>query len=1140
MARLAAKEKTLFYPTPLDIVATIATNINPGPAEAILDPCCGDGQPLALLGERLGLRTYGNELHPQRFAEASTRLDYCLNGAREFLVTQGLFSVLLDNPPYDDSLTGDRMEVHHIRHDLTLLSPSGLGIWVIPETIIDFTLCNYLVSELTQVNMRRFPLPEYERFKQVVVFGIKRPMAATATYSLAIGLEKRLKQGLPTLKAHEFQYTVDESSEPVTTMRLEFPNLAHTLDDVITNGVHHHETWSALFEATGTGVGQFQPVLRLNSGHMALTIAAGVVDGLEVELDDQPHLIKGFTTKERSTTQETEVTDNGSKQTIRERERLVQTISAFNLNDGSLTVFDSLRDKDGFAQFLLDHQDLLVSTIEANHPPLFVPKRDMPVWLPKLQRVQAPGKLPGQQTVGGLLPAQQVRAAALAQCLQMNKSVILVGEMGSGKSAVSLAIAALVGRGHWKWVIVCPSQIVAKWKREAEAVLCNFGIVVTIVGERRKQPDGTGKLRKVGKPILDVINAMADPRPGILVVSYETVKNGPRWEHAAWIVRKPLKVRVKAVENLPHYPFRQEFEKEVYKLYRLLCCPDCGQAITDDQGIPITLAKNEITPADLAKHLGKKQRRCHCGAALWQQVPFAYGGRTAIADFLNRHYAGRYNLILDETHHAKGADTDAGYAAMDLVAGARRSVAMTGTLYSGKASSIFHLLFRLFPDFRKLYDYNEVQRFIEHHGLQETITTVKNSKTYHSTYGYTRENVRVRELPGVSPGMVTMLLNNTAFLKLSDMNLSLPEYKEERLPVPLDDRLQDGLSDIAAIYDSAVELAINGRSGLLSAWLYASLGWMDCPVTETLTARDEESNLLASHSIQGFLDSPDELLDEPLAKDQALVALIESELADGRGVGVYFAQVNRRDWMGRVQKHLEARGIYSEILRQSTCKPDQREAWYRKFVERCRARGQEPVLLSNGNLVKEGLDLIELPTLVETGIEYRINDLRQRDRRSWRLIQDKPVRVVFLYYEDSWQETALQLIAAKLKAALTVDGDLAEGLAAMDVDDGNLMDALMKAVSKGRRQRVEWSGMEIAAVATPKPASQPALLPDFPDRHETEVEIVQVELSGGAVQLSWGDLMEVATTNQSKSKNQSAPKTVRKVKVKGGEQLTFF
>ncbi len=513
-------------------------------------------------------------------------------------------------------------------------------------------------------------------------------------------------------------------------------------------------------------------------------------------------------------------------------------------------------------------------------------------------------------------------------------------------------------------------------------------------------------------------------------------------------------------------------------------------------------------------------------------------------------------VLVSNCHHAKGADTDAGYASADLVAGANKVIAMTGTLYAGRASSIFYLMYRLLPQFRALYGYNEVQRFIEHHGLQETITTVKSSDRYSSAYGYSRENVRVREIPGVSPGMVTMLLNNTAFIKLADMDLHLPSYSEERLPIPLDDRLEEGLSDIAGVYDEAAKLAREGKPGLLSAWLYASLGWMDCPVDETLTAKNKEGDLVASYSIEGVLTSNDELLDEPLAKDQALVELVESELAQERGVGVYFAQVNRRDWMGRVQRLLKKRGIYCEILRQSTCKPEERESWYRAFVKRCRAKGQEPVLLANGNLVKEGLDLVELPTLIETGIEYRINDLRQRDRRSWRLIQDRPVRVVFLYYQDSWQETALQLIAAKLKAALMVEGDLAEGLAAMDVDDGNLMDALMKAVSKGRSTRVEpqgpglgtmWSGMEIAAVTKPKPVQQPVLLPDLPQPVEMDLEIVQVDVGGGAVQLSWSEL-DMATMpqptpafRQVKVVEEQVKLNITKVKVKGGgEQFAFL
>jgi hypothetical protein len=315
---------------------------------------------------------------------------------------------------------------------------------------------------------------------------------------------------------------------------------------------------------------------------------------------------------------------------------------------------------------------------------------------------------------------------------------------------------------------------------------------------------------------------------------------------------------------------------------------------------------------------------------------------------------------------------------------------------------------------------------------------------------------------------------------------------------------------------------------------------MDCPVQEVLTAKNEEGDVIASHSIEGLLASNDELLDEPLAKDQFLLELVEAELAQERGVGIYFAQVNRRDWMGRAQRLLKRKGIYSEILRQGTCKPEERENWYRSFVKRCRGRGQEPVLLANGSLVKEGLDLVELPTLIETGIEYRINDLRQRDRRSWRLIQDRPVKVIFLYYEDTWQETALQLVATKLKAALMVEGNLAEGLAAMEVDDGNLMDALMKTVAKGRPGRVEWSGMEIAAITKPKPIQQPVLLPELPQPVETDLEIVQVDLGGGAVQLSWGDLEVMTVTKPSRNlqrakvAEQEAAVKVSKVKVKGG------
>jgi hypothetical protein len=1135
MARLAAKEKVLFYPTPLEVIDLISSNIVAGQeGGTILDPCCGSGEPLARLGERLGLTTYGNELHPERFATAQPQLDRCLNGAREFLQVDGLFDVIFDNPPYDQSISGQRMEVDHIRHDLELLAPGGLGVWVIPETILDYELCALLAAQLSQINIRRFPLPAYDRFKQVVVFGLKRATTLGYTYTTANQLQTLVANGPPVLQAGEFAYQFRVSKEPITRFALDFPDAGQVLAEVEQDGLHRSDGWAAQFGATAAGFDDFQPVLRLSAGHTAFVIAAGIVDGTAVEIDGRAHIIKGSTSKRVTVTEETEQSEQGSQTKIREREKLVQTITALNLVDGSLTAYNSLDDKDGFAAFLLAHQALLVETIDRSYGPLFDPARNMAAWLSRLKRVRAPGLLPGQTQATGLLPAQQVRAVALAERLRTAKGVILVGEMGTGKTATSQAIAALIGEGNWKLVVVCPAQVVAKWKREAEKVLADFDVAVHLIGDKQRQPDGQGKVRRVAKPVLDVSRAMAEAGPSILVMSYQTAKNGPRWEHAPARQRKLLKHRVEVEEQIPTYPYRRMVEQVVTKIETVLCCPDCGEMLSDSHG-----------PLTEPKELGNQQRWCgHCGAALWQQLPFKYGGRTAIADFLNRHYSGQYNLILDEAHHTKGADTDAGYASADLVAGARQVIAMTGTLYAGKASSIFYLMYRLLPQFRQLYGYNEVQRFVEHHGLQETITTVKSSDRTSSAYGYSRENVRVRELPGVSPGMVTMLLPNTAFIKLADMELNLPEYREERLPIPLDERLSDGLGDIACLYDDAAKLAREGHPGLLSAWLYASLGWLDCPVAEVLTATDREGHPLGSYPISGALAQHDELLDEPLAKDQALIDLIEAELAQERGVGVYFAQVNRRDWMGRIQQLLAQRGIHSEILRQSTCKPEDRESWYQAFVQRSRAKGQEPVLLANGNLVKEGLDLVELPTLIETGIEYRINDLRQRDRRSWRLIQDRQVRVIFLYYENSWQETALQLVAAKLKAALMVEGDLAEGLAAMDVDDGNLMDALMQAVSQGSSHRIEWSGMEIAAIERPSPIRQPALLPEIPERVEVEIDIVQVDVGGGVTQLSWGDLepMQAPTPPRPRRRSkQPTPKlNITKVNVDGGEQYTFW
>ena len=113
--RLAAQAKGGFYPTPPRVVDLIAELIHTPSGSynrgretlRILDPCCGAGEALAQLAERLDrpnaipIETYGVELHRDRAQEAEERLDHAL--ASDLFATSianGAFGLLLLNPPY--------------------------------------------------------------------------------------------------------------------------------------------------------------------------------------------------------------------------------------------------------------------------------------------------------------------------------------------------------------------------------------------------------------------------------------------------------------------------------------------------------------------------------------------------------------------------------------------------------------------------------------------------------------------------------------------------------------------------------------------------------------------------------------------------------------------------------------------------------------------------------------------------------------------------------------------------------------------------------------------------------------------------------------------------------------------------------
>ena len=87
--------------------------------------------------------------------------------------------------------------------------------------------------------------------------------------------------------------------------------------------------------------------------------------------------------------------------------------------------------------------------------------------------------------------------------------------------------------------------------------------------------------------------------------------------------------------------------------------------------------------------------------------------------------------------------------------------------------------------------------------------------------------------------------------------------------------------------------------------------------------------------------------------------------------------------------------------------------------------------------------------------------MRQASRRSWRIGQTRPVKVVFMAYRNTLQADALKLVAKKLQSSLAVEGELPEdGLAAYGDDGDDLMMALARRIVSGDEEEDEAETVE--------------------------------------------------------------------------------
>lgn len=155
---------------------------------------------------------------------------------------------------------------------------------------------------------------------------------------------------------------------------------------------------------------------------------------------------------------------------------------------------------------------------------------------------------------------------------------------------------------------------------------------------------------------------------------------------------------------------------------------------------------------------------------------------------------------------------------------------------------------------------------------------------------------------------------------------------------------------------------------------------------------------------------------------------------------------DKHDVQGRLENLLRQAGCRVAVLR-SSVPLARREAWIAQHGPKL------DVVISHPRLVETGLDLFDkggrhnFPTICfyETG--YNLFTLRQASRRSWRIGQTKPCRIIYFHYEGTMQARALALMGRKLTAAQALEGTFSsEGLVAMAGEDANVEIALARSL----------------------------------------------------------------------------------------------
>lgn len=506
MARPEAIALAGFFPTPKPLLARIAAifgRVEEDRDIAVVDPCAGEGDAVLELVTRLSAPNrlaslYAIEMEATRaetMRERARAIDWSLAQhvlqgdafrARFSRYANAGASLLFLNPPYDTDREFARLEHRFLERFTGALCEGGFLLFLVPHYALsasaDYLALHYEVDECF-----RFPEGDFAAYKQVVLVARRREerLAPDPEIAARVRAWSEGADGMPELPREgdaplfSLPSSARYSSSGLSKWEMQ------SLD--FTTLASRYSAWST---TTKTGsrsrVPGIEPELPIadmllrtypvatppRPAHIAAGIASGLFNGARVTSKTRkfpPLLVKGVFDREYKTIDERTNEDGDVTSVVQvQQPKLVTTILDLRAkryyvlgSDARETAATSVSTMT-VADLLRHYGESLMGVMRAQCPVLYEPSA-----LPRLRLVSSPRKL---------FTAQAHAARALVKLLERGNSAILLGEIGSGKTTVSLIAARTTGAR--RPLILCPPHLLQSWRNEAAAVLPNAEVRV--------------------------------------------------------------------------------------------------------------------------------------------------------------------------------------------------------------------------------------------------------------------------------------------------------------------------------------------------------------------------------------------------------------------------------------------------------------------------------------------------------------------------------------------------------------------------------------------------------------------------------------------------------------------------------------